>query len=256
MARTLFIADLHLCAERPAINELFLHFLRASAADADALYILGDLFEYWIGDEAVAQREFAPLIEGLRELTDGGTPVYVVRGNRDFLLGAGFERASGCRLLPDPTCITFGGTRAVISHGDALCTGDLDYMHFRALVRHAEWQREFLAKSVEERMAIARSFREASKNSTAAKKPEIMDVAQTAVDSLLRRVGMRTLIHGHTHRPADHRFTLDGHAARRIVLGDWYEQGSVLTCDANGWRLETIPLSAAPGALAARTPGL
>ncbi len=243
MSRTLFISDLHLCADRPAINDLFLTFLRTRATRADALYILGDLFEYWIGDDAADQPEFAPLIAGLRMLTAAGTPVYVMHGNRDFLLGPGFERASGCRLLSDPTCIDLYGTRVVLTHGDALCTEDTEYMRFRAMVRNKAWQHEVLSRSIAEREAIARKFRDASMTSTTSKKPEIMDVTPRAVDALLRESGVRDMIHGHTHRPADHRFLLDGHSARRVVLGDWYEQGSVLTCDASGWRLETIPVT-------------
>jgi UDP-2,3-diacylglucosamine hydrolase len=242
MARTLFISDLHLCAERPAINELFLRFLRERAAGAGTLYILGDLFEYWIGDEAVHEPALRPLIAGLRALVDSGVPVCVIRGNRDFLLDSEFERASGARLLPDPSCITLYGTRVVLTHGDALCTDDTEYMRFRALVRDTAWQKAFLAKNLNERETMARSFRDASRQSTAGKKPEIMDVTPAAVAALLRECGVYDMIHGHTHRPADHRFLLDGVPARRVVLGDWYEQGSVLTCDATGWRLESLPL--------------
>ncbi len=241
-ATTLFISDLHLCGARPAITGLFLDFLRRRARTADALYILGDLFEYWIGDEAVEREEFRAIVHGLRELTTSGTPVFIMHGNRDFLMADGFEKATGCRLLPDPSRVDLHGTPTLLMHGDSLCTDDLEYMAFRTQVRNPAWQREFLAKSVAERDQIVRDFREISKNSTASKKPEIMDVNQNAVEAVMREHGVRRLIHGHTHRPKEHVFTLNGQPARRMVLGDWYEQGSVLSVDARGWVLENLPL--------------
>ena len=240
---TLFISDLHLCGARPAITGLFLDFLRRRARAARALYILGDLFEYWIGDEAVDQKEFQPAVAGLRELTDSGTPVFVMHGNRDFLMGHGFEKASGCRLLADPARIDLHGTPTLLMHGDTLCTDDVEYMRFRNTVRDASWQQEFLQKSVAERDRIVHEYREISKNSTAAKEPEIMDVNQRAVEAIMRAQRVQRLIHGHTHRPREHRFKLDGRPARRMVLGDWYEQGSVLRVDAHGWVLEGLPLT-------------
>ncbi|MBI3777900.1 MAG: UDP-2,3-diacylglucosamine diphosphatase [Gammaproteobacteria bacterium] len=240
---TLFISDLHLCGARPAITGLFLDFLRHRARAAQALYILGDLFEYWIGDEAVEQEEFRPVVRGLRELTAGGTPVFVMHGNRDFLMGQGFEKTTGARLLQDPTRLDLHGTPTLLMHGDSLCTDDTEYMTFRAQVRNPAWQKEFLGKPVAERERIVRDFREISKNSTASKKPEIMDVNQKAVESVMREHGVQRLIHGHTHRPQEHLFTLDGRPARRMVLGDWYEQGSVLQVDAQSWQLESLPLA-------------
>ena len=239
---TLFISDLHLCGARPAITALFLDFLHRRARASDALYILGDLFEYWIGDEAVEQEEFRSIIRGLRELTAGGTPVFVMHGNRDFLMSHDFERAGGVRLLKDPTRLDLHGTPTLLMHGDSLCTDDTEYMTFRAQVRNLAWQKEFLGKSMAERDRIVRDFREISKNSTATKKPEIMDVNQKAVESIMREHGVQHLIHGHTHRPKEHLFTLDGRPTRRMVLGDWYEQGSVLSVDARGWMLEGLPL--------------
>ena len=241
---TLFISDLHLCGDRPAITRLFLDFLRQRARTADALYILGDLFEYWIGDEAVEQDEFRTIIGGLRDLTASGTQVLVMHGNRDFLMAGGFVKATGCRLLPDPARIELHGTPTLLMHGDTLCTDDTEYMAFRVKVRDRDWQREFLDKSVAERDAIVRSYREISRNSTSSKKPEIMDVNQSAVEKVMRENGVRRLIHGHTHRPKEHVFDLDGMRARRMVLGDWYEQGSVLSVDAHGWHLDSLPLSA------------
>ena len=240
---TLFISDLHLCGARPAITELFLEFLQRRARAARALYILGDLFEYWIGDEAVEQAEFRPMIEGLRRLTAGGTPVFVMHGNRDFLMGSGFEQASGCRLLADPARLDLHGVPTLLMHGDSLCTDDVEYMQFRVQVRNPAWQKAFLAKPVAEREAIVRNSHEISKISTAAKKPEIMDTNQTAVEAIMREHRVYRMIHGHTHRPREHAFNLDGQPARRMVLGDWYEQGSVLRVDDQGWQLESLPLA-------------
>lgn len=249
---TLFISDLHLSDDRPAITELFCDFLAREARAAEALYILGDFFEYWIGDDAVEQAEYRPIVTALRALADAGTPIHVMHGNRDFLLGERFARASGCRLLADPARIDLYGTPTLLMHGDTLCTDDVEYLAFRRVVRDPAWQREFLAKPTAEREAMARGYRARSRESTARKAPEIMDVTQTAVAETLRAHGVRQLIHGHTHRPGEHVFDLDGAPARRLVLGDWYEQGSVLRCDARGARLEALPLAPARAARPAR----
>jgi UDP-2,3-diacylglucosamine hydrolase len=237
---TLFISDLHLSAERPAITALFLDFLHHRARQAEALYILGDLFEYWIGDDLANQPEVRPLIAALHELTGSGVPVYVMHGNRDFLLGPGFEQATGCRLLPDPTVIDLYGERVLLMHGDTLCTDDTDYLKFRAMVRNPQWVQQFLGKPVAERINMVREYREVSKTATAAKKPEIMDVNAGAVAAAFQSHGVHQLIHGHTHRPAQHTLSLNGQTVHRTVLGDWYEQGSVLVCDVNGCVLETL----------------
>lgn len=237
---TLFISDLHLCTTRPAINTLFLEFLAERARAADALYILGDLFEYWIGDDAVNQNEYRPVVDGLRALTAAGVPVFIMHGNRDFLIGHRFSGATGCRLLSDPTRVDLYGTPTLLMHGDALCTDDIEYMTFRTMVRSDAWQKAFLAKTPGERDAIVRDYRERSKASTANKSLEIMDVTQAAVESIMRANDVRHLIHGHTHRPAAHAFELDGAAAHRWVLGDWYEHGSVLRCGAHRWELEQL----------------
>ncbi len=237
---TLFISDLHLCAQRPAVIDLFLDFLRQRAARADALYILGDLFEYWIGDDAAGDAEFAPIVGGLHTLTQGGTPTYILHGNRDFLIGAEFEKASGCRLLPDPSLIDLYGERVLLMHGDTLCTDDVAYLNFRHMVRDPQWIAGFLSKTVDERNAVVRNLRETSKAAMAEKKPEIMDVNAETVESVMRQHGVRHLIHGHTHRPAQHDLQLDGQSVRRSVLGDWYEQGSVLVCDTHGCVLEDL----------------
>jgi UDP-2,3-diacylglucosamine hydrolase len=240
---TLFISDLHLTAARPAITQLFLEFLAHEARTAQALYILGDFFEYWIGDDAVEQAEYQPIIKALRALSGASVPIFLMHGNRDFLLGERFERESGCRLLADPSRIDLYGTPTLLMHGDTLCTDDVEYLAFRAMARSERWQREFLAKPLAERETIARDYRAESRRSTAEKAPEIMDVTQAAVVATLHDHGVRHLIHGHTHRPGDHVFDLDGAPARRIVLGDWYEQGSVLRCDPAGWKLARLPLS-------------
>jgi UDP-2,3-diacylglucosamine hydrolase len=237
---TLFISDLHLSAERPATNELFLHFLAGEAREAAALYILGDLFEYWIGDEAAQSAEYRPLIEGMRGLADSGVPVFVMPGNRDFLMGADFERASHCKLLPDPTRIELYGTPVLLMHGDSLCTRDTEYMEFRRMVRDPAWQRALLAQSIAERVALARKYREISMATTATKRPEIMDVTPEEVDKVMRAHGVRHFIHGHTHRPAEHVFALDGAPAYRTVLGDWYDQGSVLRVTPAGQTLAQL----------------
>jgi UDP-2,3-diacylglucosamine hydrolase len=237
---TLFISDLHLSAERPAITALFLDFLRSRARQAEALYILGDLFEYWIGDDVAALPEYRPLIEGLHELTEAGVPVYVMHGNRDFLLGSGFEQQTGCKLIPDPTLVSLYGKEVLLMHGDTLCTDDLAYLKFREMVRNPDWVKMFLGKTIAERVAIVRDYREISKTATATKKPEIMDVNPHAVATTMQQHGVRHLIHGHTHRPAQHDLQLDGQRVRRTVLGDWYDQGSVLVCDAKDCVLENL----------------
>lgn len=238
---TLFISDLHLCGQRPEITRLFLAFLKEEAAKAEALYILGDLFEYWIGDDCTQDAQFQPAVEGLRQLTASGVPTYFMHGNRDFLVGADFERASGCRLLHDPTVIDLHGRPTLLMHGDTLCTDDVEYQQFRVQVRNPDKIAAFLALSYPQRVAIATQLREMSKYSMSEKKAEIMDVNENAVRAAMREHGIDTLIHGHTHRPAVHTFDIEGRQAQRIVLGDWYDQGSVLRCDARGCRLENLP---------------
>lgn len=240
---TLFISDLHLTHQRPAVTDLFLVFLEERAASADALYILGDLFEYWIGDEALELKTIRPIIDGLKKLVTAGTPVYVVRGNRDVLLGSDFEKACGCKILDDPTVIELNGEATLISHGDYLCTDDIDHQEFREMILDPEWQRQFLAKNIKEREAIACTYREMSMASTAEKNPDIMDVNQQAVEQVFSDNNVQQMIHGHTHRPAIHEFELDNKSCKRIVLGDWYDQGSVLHCDQNGCELQRLPLT-------------
>jgi UDP-2,3-diacylglucosamine hydrolase len=237
---TLFISDLHIDAARPAINAQFLDFLRSEAKDAAALYILGDLFESWIGDDAPDAAQ-ASSIAGLRELTDGGVPCFVMHGNRDFLLSSQFCNASGAKLLPDPLVVTLYGEPVLVMHGDALCTDDRAYQRLRATVRDADWQRRFLTLSIEARRALAGAARAGSQAHTAAMEYAITDVNADSVAMALRAAGTSTLLHGHTHRPAIHALEVDGRPRTRIVLGDWYDQGSLLRWDENGPTLESLP---------------
>ena len=236
---TLFISDLHIDASRPDITRQFLSFLRSEAAGADALYILGDLFESWVGDDDAdpAQRE---AIAGLHALTLSGVPCFVMHGNRDFLLGPQFCAMSGAALLPDPILVTLYGEPVLVMHGDALCTDDRAYQRLRATVRDAEWQRQFLSLSVAARRALAGAARAGSQAHTAAIEYAITDVNAGSVEAVLRAAGVATLLHGHTHRPAVHSLQVDGRDCMRIVLGDWYSQGSVLRWDRAGPQLAAL----------------
>jgi len=236
---TLFVSDLHLDAEHPEITRQFLAFLAGPATEAEALYILGDLFEVWIGDDD-PDPEKRRIVAGLRALTDGGVPCYVMHGNRDFLLGERFCAESGCRLLEDPMIIQLYGDRVLTMHGDALCTDDHSYQNLRAMVRDPGWQRMFLALSPQQRLTLADEARAGSKAHIAQSMGSIMDVNAQAVAAAMRGAGVKLLLHGHTHRPNVHRFELDGAPAARIVLGDWYEQGSVLRWDERGYELSAI----------------
>jgi UDP-2,3-diacylglucosamine hydrolase len=240
---TLFISDLHLTASRPEITAAFLDFLGTRARGCDALYILGDLFEYWVGDEAIHFDDVAPVVAALKSLSDEGTPLYIMRGNRDLLFGAAFAGAIGATLLDDPCVVDLYGQPTLLSHGDYLCTDDVEHQKFRAMVHDPAYQKTFLEKPLAERDAIIQGFRDMSKSATAMKPEEIMDVNRDAVREAMQQHGVRRFIHGHTHRPAIHELSIDGQPAKRIVLGDWYTQGSVVVCDAWDCRLQTIPFS-------------
>lgn len=238
----LFISDLHLDARRPAITTLFLEFLAGlDPRHCAGLYILGDLFEAWVGDDNDDPHD-AQVTAALRATTQRGIPVWIMHGNRDFLLGERFAQATGCTLLADPARIELSGEATLLMHGDTLCTDDHEYQQFRDMVRNPDWQRQFLAKPLAERRAIAANLRETSRQRTGEKAAEIMDVNPQAVLDTLRAHGVHRLIHGHTHRPAVHALDLDGRPAHRIVLGDWYTQGSVLYADNGSLRLESLPL--------------
>jgi UDP-2,3-diacylglucosamine hydrolase len=236
----LFISDLHIDASRPAITDQFLGFLAAEAVRADALYILGDLFESWVGDDA-ADSSQAAAIEGIHALTSRGVPCFVMHGNRDFLLSEQFCRMSGAQLLPDPLIVTLYGEPVLVMHGDALCTDDRAYQRLRATVREPAWQRQFLALPIASRRALAGAARAGSQAHTAAVEYAITDVNAGSVEAALRGAGTATLLHGHTHRPAIHALQVDGRPCTRIVLGDWYDQGSLLRWDRNGPELASLP---------------
>ena len=237
-----FISDLHLHGDRPEAIEAFKGFLRDLPERASVLYILGDLFEFWIGDDAPLPA-YVDVLEALRRACAAGLPVYFMHGNRDFLIGARFEQATGCRILPDPTVIEIGDEPVLLMHGDTLCTDDTDYQQFRRQVRDPQWQQVFLGQPLEKRIEIARFYRGESLKRTSEKSMEIMDVAQPAVEEAMAGHQVRYLVHGHTHRPAIHDFNLQGRPAQRIVLGDWYDQGSMLEWTDSGLELKTLALT-------------
>lgn len=218
---TLFISDLHLDQSRPEIIDIFRRFIAEEAVQADALYILGDLFEVWIGDDAddATGNQF---VDAMRPMREAKRPCFYMHGNRDFLLGERFAKEAGMTLLPDPSVINLYGTPTLLMHGDSLCTDDAAYQEFRKLTRSPEWQREFLGQSVEKRQAFANQAREESQRHTADEtNAAIMDVNQGAVEVAMKSADVCRLIHGHTHRPAIHDLELDGSLAQRIVLSDW-----------------------------------
>ena len=231
---TLFISDLHLAPERPQITAQFLRFISGTAVAASALYILGDLFEYWVGDDDLEDPLNSTVSGALAALADGGTAVFLMRGNRDVLLGTAFASRCHATLLEDPLLVSLHGTPTLLSHGDALCTGDVDYQRFRLYARDPGNQSKFLAQSLEARREQMRGMRAQSEASKQQKAEAIMDVAPDAVEALLRQHGYPRLIHGHTHRPARHLHTVDGHRCERWVLSDWYETGGYLRCDDKG----------------------
>lgn len=228
---TLFVSDLHLDASRPAMMEVFARLINQQAIDADTLYILGDLFEAWVGDDAddaISNR----FIDAMQPMRAANIPAFFIHGNRDFLLGEEYARKAGMILLPDASVINLYGTPTLLMHGDVLCTDDLAYQKFRSLSRAAGWQRDFLRRSVAEREAFAQQARQESQRHTQSESnAAIMDVNQSAVIAAMQRAGVQRMIHGHTHRPSTHRFELDGRAAERIVLADWYQCGSFLRVD-------------------------
>jgi UDP-2,3-diacylglucosamine hydrolase len=241
VSQALFISDLHLSAERPDANAQFFRFLADEASRAQALYVLGDLFEYWAGDGELDDPAGDPLAtdvaHAFRRISDAGVAVYIMHGNRDFLIGKGFLAASGARFLDDPAVIHFAGNPVALLHGDTLCTDDRDYQEWRRTARTETWQREFLAKSLTERHAALDALREKSKQVIATKAAEIMDVNTGAVRDAFRQLGVRRMIHGHTHRPARHEIEVDGARCERWVLPDWYGRGGYLALDDVGPRL-------------------
>ena len=234
MSHTLFISDLHLTAERPQINRQFFDFVQQVAPAAAALYILGDLFEYWVGDDDTEDPLNTSVADALARLTQRGVPVYLMHGNRDLLIGQAFAARSGAHLIPDPTVIDLHGTRTLLMHGDTLCTGDIEYQKFRAYTHNPETQSNFLQQPLAARHQQMRGMRAQSEASKSNKAADIMDVSPAAVERVLREHGYPRLIHGHTHRPARHVHTVDDRECERWVLGDWYARGSYLCCAMSG----------------------
>ena len=236
----LFISDLHLSDERPETVQLFLRFLQQQASRASRLYILGDLFEVWIGDDD-DQSPIPQVVQGLSRLTQGGTWLGVMHGNRDFLLGEDFCRASGAELLPDPICLTLQETPTLLMHGDLLCTDDEAYQAFRKQVRDPAFQSQFLALPLAARREKANEYRTMSGEANSLKSEAIMDVNPQAVNEVMQKHGAQRLIHGHTHRPADHRLELGGRSVTRHVLGDWRADGADILClDASGLQRQRV----------------
>ncbi|HAC66390.1 UDP-2,3-diacylglucosamine diphosphatase [Pseudomonas monteilii] len=232
----LLISDLHLQEERPDITRAFLALLDGRARSASALYILGDFFEAWIGDDGMSPFQQS-ICQALRAVSDRGTAVYLMHGNRDFLIGQAFCEAAGCTLLSDPSVVDLGGERVLLMHGDSLCTRDVGYLKLRRVLRNplTLWILRHL--SLANRQRLARKLRSESKAQTQMKATEIIDVTPEEIPQVMAAHGVRTLIHGHTHRPAIHKLMVDGEPARRIVLGDWDRQGWALQVDEQGFQL-------------------
>ena len=236
MSHTLFISDLHLSAGHERSMAAFLRFIDTLAPQAETLYILGDLFEYWAGDDDIHDPFHAQIIDVLHDLATQGTNIYLMHGNRDLLMGDTLALACHAALLPDPTMLDLYGTPTLITHGDKLCTDDVEYQKFRAYVHSEEFQKEFLARPLAARKVFIENLRQQSTAAKQGKDSAIMDVNIEAVLALLREHNYPRLIHGHTHRPARHLHHLDEHNCERWVLSDWDHQPAALQCDAQGCR--------------------
>jgi UDP-2,3-diacylglucosamine hydrolase len=238
--KTLLISDLHLDPATPGIQRQFLEFLEGEARSASALYILGDLFEVWLGDDDPAPAS-RTIVQSLRALTDAGVTCFVMHGNRDFLIGQRFCRETGAQLIEDGTVVEIHGDRVLLLHGDVLCTDDVSYQRLRRIVRNPAVQWIFRHMSLARRRALAQKVREGSRMHVDTTEAQIMDVNAEAVANAFRESGVGTMIHGHTHRPAVHSLEVDGSPVQRIVLGDWHSQGSVLERSASGFDLRSLP---------------
>ena len=237
----LFISDLHLSPARPTITKAFLDFLGKQAQGADALYILGDFFDAWIGDDDDTP-DYTTIRHALKAYSRSGTALYFMHGNRDFLLGEDFIASTGAKLLSDPTVITLAGDNTLLMHGDSLCTQDTDYMAFRDMVRNATWQATLLQQPLQERKALAAQLRETSESMNSMKAEDIMDVTPAEVVAKMHKHQCSRLIHGHTHRPKRHPTPIDGKTGERIVLGDWHEQGWYLLAKGATLELVSFPI--------------
>lgn len=237
---SLFASDLHLDSDAPWAIDAFVSFLRGAARSAESLYLLGDIFEVWVGDDDT-NPDNVRICEALRELTTSGVETFAIHGNRDFLLGEQFCRQTGVKLLPDPVVVDLHGVRTLLSHGDVFCTDDTSYQQLRSIVRQPRWQRRFLSLPLETRRTLANAARAGSKAHTQRTIPTIMDVNPDAVTRALRATGARRLIHGHTHRPAIHPGLLDGVETERVVLAPWYEAASCISVGVDGVREVSLP---------------
>ena len=235
-----FASDLHLDPATPAISERFINFLSGPVRGARSLYLLGDIFEAWIGDDD-PEPAYRPVVAAIRAVAERGTLVYLMHGNRDFLIGERFCAATGAMLLDDPVVLTIHGTRVLLSHGDGLCVDDGAYQRLRALVRDPRVRHGFVTLPLSDRRRLATEARAGSRRHLAGAGLYITDVNQAAVEILLRAAGVQTLVHGHTHRPGIHRFDVNGIQGTRIVLGDWHGSASVLHWDESGYRLLPCP---------------
>lgn len=238
----LLISDLHLEEQRPDITRAFLHFLQTRARQAEALYILGDFFEVWVGDDGMSPFQH-DIARALRELSDAGTRIYLMHGNRDFLIGRAFCREAGCTLLKDPSIVRFNGEPVLLMHGDSLCTRDVGYMKLRRVLRNPLSLFILRHLPLATRHRLARKLRSESRAQTSMKAREIVDVTPEEVPRIMADHGVRTLIHGHTHRPAAHQLLVNEQPARRIVLGDWDKQGWALQVDESGLHQAPFALS-------------
>ena len=237
---TLFLSDLHLSPDRPEALAAFDAFAAGPARAAAAVYILGDLFDWWVGDDQMADPFVAKIVASLAAIRAAGVPLFVGRGNRDFMLGERFAAASGATLLPDFVVVNAGGVRTLLCHGDELCTDDTEYQAYRARVRNPETQARLLRLPYFARRALAWWLRRKSRNDKALKAESIMDVATGAVEEAFRTHGVTRMIHGHTHRPARHEHAVDGTGRERFVLADWYDRGQYLAADADGIHVREV----------------
>ena len=240
MHHSLFISDLHLCAKHPRSTRAFLHFMQNTAPKAEALYVLGDLFEYWAGDDDLGDPFHQQIAHALHTLAVSGIQLFIMHGNRDFLMAEKLAAVCHATLLKDPALLNLYGTPTLLTHGDKLCTDDVAYQSYRSQVHESTWQQQFLAQPLAQRKAQIEQLRLRSENEKQHKSSDLLDVSDAAVTGLLREYNYPRLIHGHTHRLNYHLYAVDGHNCERWVLGDWHETGNALRCDANGCSWESI----------------